>query len=797
MIKKTIVLLFLIAAFCSSSIAQLRIDSLVTHLGEKYPQEKIYLHLDKNYYNAGETIWFKAYLTTDNAATTLSRTVYAELIDDKGSILQKKMMPVYESGAASNFDLPDSMFNTRLYIRAYTSWMLNFDSSLLYLKPIQIITTSKLTKKITPPTISYSLTFFPEGGDMVEDVSSRVAFKATDQDGTPISVSGNIITETGKKITAFTTVHNGMGFFLITPVPGEKYKATWKDKKGIAHETALPVAKEQGLVLSISNSNDTLSYTLKRPENAASDFTTYTVVAQMQQQMVYSAKVTMKVKKEITAPIVTTNFVDGILQLTIFNAADMPVAERLVFINHGSYYFSTDLHAIEQNITKHGHNTLQVDVGDTLLTNLSIAVTDAGINPITSNEESIFSSLLLTSDLKGYVYNAGYYFLNDEDSVKQQLDLVMMTNGWRRFKWQNILAQQWPKLSYPIDNYLSLKGYVYGLTKTQLVNKTLIGYVKTKSNTSSFLTIPLNNEGQFRLTGVYLFDTAKLYYQINGDKDKKLTSLASFTFKNEIATTTQPSANLLASFFLNVKTDSLSLQKNSKLAALQRSLFESKAKTLEVVKVYSKVKSLKEKLEDQYTSGFFSGGDGITFTVEDDPFAKGALSILDYLRGKVAGMQVSADGQNVSWRGSETSVFLNESTTDVSMLQSISMNDVALIKVFRPPFFGASGGGAGGAIAIYTKKGGDVTAVKGLDFTNIYGYSAIKEFYMPDYEKTTATDVPDYRSTLYWNPFLIMDRKTRRIKIPFYNSDNCKKIRVVIEGINKIGQLTREEKVFE
>jgi hypothetical protein len=131
------------------------------------------------------------------------------------------------------------------------------------------------------------------------------------------------------------------------------------------------------------------------------------------------------------------------------------------------------------------------------------------------------------------------------------------------------------------------------------------------------------------------------------------------------------------------------------------------------------------------------------------------------------------------------------------MLQSVSMSDVALIKVLRPPFFGATGGGAGGAIAIYTKKGGDNSAVKGLDFTLIYGYSAIKEFYMPDYEKTNDTNLPDYRTTLYWNPFLILDKKNRRIKVPFYNSDNCKKIRVVIEGINKTGQFTSEEKIFE
>jgi hypothetical protein len=125
------------------------------------------------------------------------------------------------------------------------------------------------------------------------------------------------------------------------------------------------------------------------------------------------------------------------------------------------------------------------------------------------------------------------------------------------------------------------------------------------------------------------------------------------------------------------------------------------------------------------------------------------------------------------------------------------MSDVAMIKVFDPPFFGAIGGGAGGAVAVYTKKGGNTANVKGLNAAIIYGYSAIKEFYMPDYEKTNANDIIDYRTTLYWNPYLLMDAKTRRITIPFFNSDNCKKIKVIVEGINESGQLTREEKIFE
>lgn len=775
-----------------------RIDSLLNILEENYPQEKIHLHLDKLYYNPGETIWFKAYITTDNLTTALSKTCYAELIDEKGTILQRKIIPVLESGAASNFELPDTLHSNKIFVKAYTSWMLNFDSSLLYMQPIHIIPLKSAVKKL-PVIPSYSLTLFPEGGDLVEGVSSIVAFKATDQEGTPTMVSGNVVDGKGNKITSFSSVHDGMGYFSLLPSTIEKYKAVWKDKKGIQYETALPDAKKDGLVLSIIYSGNRLQYTLARHDNTALSSTIYYVIAQIRQRLVYSAKVNLT-KPTVTAPIITDSLPNGVLQLTIFNAAQQPVAERIVFINNNTYYFNTDLHAVEKNLTKRSRNVLQVDVGNNLLTNLSISVTDGNINPVTNNEENIYTQLLLTSDLKGYVYNPAYYFSSDEDSVKQHLDLVMLTNGWRRFKWENVLSEKWPVLTILPEDFISIKGKVLGLTKLQLANKELTGILKTKEGSTKFLNIPLGNDGQFKLDKFYFFDTAKLYYQFNNDKDKTLTTSASFAFTNSFVRSPAQSVGLLSALYAPAKTDSIILLKSSALAKLQREQTErNKIQTLSTVVVKVKQKSLKEKMEAEYTSGLFSGGDGYTFTTEDDPFAKSALSILSYLQGKVAGLQILTTGEgSATWRGSTTSFFLNEMNTNVSQLQSISMTDVAMIKIFRPPFFGAMGGGAGGAIAVYTKKGAAAnSSLKGLNFANLAGYSIIKQFFSPNYEITNDPTIEDYRTTLYWNPFLLMDKNSRRITIPFYNSDNCKKLRVIIEGINELGQLTREEKIFE
>ena len=795
--KAIFISIFFIAAGIGAK-AQ-RIDSLLNILDVNYPQEKIHLHMDKLYYNPGETIWFKAYILADNLPSAISKACYAELIDEKGTILQKKMMPILESGAASSFELPDTLRSSKLFIRAYTPWMLNFDSTLLYLQPLHIIPAKSIAKKL-PVVPTYTLTLFAEGGDMVQDIISIVAFKATDQEGTPVEVSGSVVDSKSKAVATFSSLHDGMGYFSIQPLSNEKYKAVWKDKKGTQHETPLPQAKPAGLVLGIINSGNRVNYTLTRSENAPQVSGAYYVIAQMQQRLVYSARINLSKTPTITAPIPTDSLPNGIMQVTIFNAEQQPVAERVVFINNNTYFFNTDLHAMDKNLTKRGHNVLQVDVGDNLLTNLSIAVTDANINPVTNNEDNIYTSFLLSADLKGYVFNPAYYFSGDADSIKQHLDLVMMTNGWRRFKWENLLAEKWPVITIIPENYLSIKGKVLGLSKIQLNGKSLTGILKTKNGGSEFLSIPMANDGKFKLDNLYFFDTAKLYYQFNNDKDKTLTSSASFAFTSNFIKSPNQPIDLFASLYAPVKADSVIMMRSSALARLQREQTErNRVQTLSTVVVKAKQKSAKEKMDEQYTSGFFSGGDGYTFNTDEDPFAKSAQSVLSYLQGKVAGLQINTIGEGgATWRGSATSFFLNESTTDVSQLQSINMNDVAMIKVFRPPFFGATGGGAGGAIAVYTKKGASANAnIKGLDFTNLQGYSVIKQFYSPNYETTNDPTIADYRTTLYWNPYLLFDKTTRRVTVPFYNSDNCKKIRVIIEGVNEAGQLTREEKIFQ
>ncbi len=780
----------------SISLNAQQFDSLLNKLDKEYPQEKIYMHFDRSVYNAGQTIWFKAYLFSGINLSLISKTIYAEMSDEKGHIIQRVMLPVLKSSAAASFDIPDNIQGDVIFIRAYTKWMLNFDTSFLYEKTLPLI-----GKRIAPSKATVSsayLQFFPESGDLVENVTSRVAFKATDEHGIPVNVKGDITDEKGTKICSFSSVHDGMGMFNLKPGDG-RYKAVWKDAHGQTKETLLPISKKEGVVLKIDNTDAGLNFVLTRSNGISSNLDQVTIVAQFEHQLIYWAKGKMAPGQDLKGTIPIDSLTAGIAQVTVFNKNLQPLAERIAFINQQNYYFITDLNPSVISTKKREKNVLQIDVPDTISCNLSVAVTDADLNSSGEKQDNIFAHILLTSDIKGYVHNPGYYFSSEADSVVKHLDLVMMTNGWRRFKWEDVLADRWPQIKYEPENYLDIKGKVYGIDKGLLRNSELTGMLQQKNKGVELLVSEVQPDGSFIFPDLMFYDTAQLFYQFNNDRTKDLTSRGSFEIKGSLLNlpmTVQPQEIWTYGF---TKKDTVIAKNRQTADRFFSQLDMQKTKVLQTVVIKTKQKSKKQMMDEEYTSGLFSGGDDYTFITEDDPFANASQTVLNYLQGKVPGLQVTISGSTatLSWRGGTPSLFLNEMPAEVDQIQSTPMTDVAMIKVFRPPFIGAFGGGSGGAIAVYYKKGASHSDFKGLNHLPITGYTPVKQFYTPNYPDDVQNPEPDLRTTLFWSPYVLTDKTHRRLFLTFYNNDVTKSFRVILEGCNDDGKLTRIEKVFK
>jgi hypothetical protein len=343
---------------------------------------------------------------------------------------------------------------------------------------------------------------------------------------------------------------------------------------------------------------------------------------------------------------------------------------------------------------------------------------------------------------------------------------------------------------------------VFGASETDLRQGAfvLLMYQNQKDTARKVEQAYINSNSTFALPDEILLDTTKVYYKVAGGGD--LSSTAAVTFNSSMPANKVSSSDTINDIAF---TDTATENYRRRLAEEQARLFKlQQGTTLEGVTVTTKAKSPLQVLDEKYTSPLFSGSDAYQFDVLNDPFGKTAMSVFTYLQGKVAGLNISVpsgiNAPSVSWRGGTPTFYLDEMPVDASQLSTINMADVAYVKVFRPPFFGSIGGGANGAIAVYTRKGGDVTqrAGKGLPYKIVIGYTAQKEFYSPNYATfDSRNDEQDLRTTLYWNPMILTNQENHSVRLHFYNNDITKSFRVIVEGMSTDGRLTHIEKVIE
>ncbi len=784
--------------------AQGNIDANIARYANDFGQERMYIHYDKSSYATGETIWFKAYLMKAIFPANESKTVYIDWTDEKGKLLLRSTSPVVDAVSIGQFEIPADYTGQFLHVKAYTRWMLNFDSSFLYNKDIRIL--SKNSNSLSAKNAAIpQLTFFPEGGDVIANVTNKIAFKANDQWGRPLKIKGVIKSNSGATIDSLKVIHDGMGYFYLKPKTGEIFSAKWsvntslqKNTKGTEYVTALPPAQSTGVSLQVSKVGSKRNFLISAAPGDANSSRLLHVLGTMYQQTVF--EIVKELKEGITQGIIPTeDLPSGILTITVFDEKWNPLAERITYINNEEYLFHPEMTVQHWGLNKRAKNEIEISVPDSLSANLSVSVTDMGIDADTGN--TIISHLLLTGELKGKVNNPAHYFLNNSDSISNQLDLVMLTHGWRRFNWEDVVKGNLPEIKYPRDTtYLSISGKIYGASPVQLRDAgSIVLLWKQKKEDNQIVSVPIAKDGSFNDPSLILFDTARIYYQL--PKSKGLGDPTVQFMQNRLPPLSQ---NMKANgFFYNHLSDTTGNSRHFQLAdATLEELNYLKGKVLETVTIQRKTKSPVEIMDEKYTSGLFSGGDAYQFDLVNDPFAVSSFSIFNYLQGKVAGLQIntSSNPPSLQWRGGSPAIYLDEMSSSADMISGIPVSDVAYIKVIRPPFMGGAGGGSAGAIAIYTRRGGDQKSEpgKGLSNNTVTGYTGIRQFYSPNYESINPeNEKKDLRTTLYWNPEVITQPGKNKVLLKFFNNDVSGAFRVVIEGVTKDGRLAHEVQVME
>lgn len=797
----TFFLLALSALITKASHGQ-AIDSMINVYADQSPKEKIHVHFDKTIYNKEETIWYKVYILDDQGLTRLSKHVYMEWFDQAGKLIRQTIAPLFQSTAKGSFELPADYTGSVIRMKVYTRWSLNDDPAFGFERDIIINNYETIIKpgKAENNTI---VNIFPEGGELITGINSLVAFKATDKFGKPVKIKGLMVNQLGKTLDTIKVRHDGMGSFRLLPKAGETYSFKWIDPAGNTGIIGIPINKKEGITLSVTTNNEFANVKVERTASIPENLKRLNLLVHMNQVVLFKVSLNTADKQVLSASIPIEGLNTGILQFSLFSTDWLPLAERIVFVNNREHEFGAKLIPQLVTLTKKGKNVFDVYVTDTTVTNMSVAVTDASLESTQANH-SIYSDLLLSSELKGKIHNPGYYLSSDADSVTANLDLVMLTNGWRKFNWEKLNASIGPEIKYPVEtDMIRVSGKVYGLKNVSANDLMLNLIIQNKDSSKNFIFQPVTKEGLFQSENMFIFDTARIFYNFN--QNQKLNEITQVQFDNGLLKASGKLLELKDENMLNLWNDSVSLAKMNAFLQMQEDWKKrSSYKTLQEVIIKAKGKSNEQSLDERYSSGLFAGGDAQVFDFLNDPAALGGIDIISYLQGRVAGLVINRSGAStsMSWRGATPDLYLDQMQVGADFIQSINVSDIAMVKVFRPPFFGSMGGGSGGAIAIYTKKGGDfkgdnTKSSKSMQSALLVGYTRFKEFFNPQYENPAENNETDIRTTLYWNPYVITNKKSPRFKVQFFNNDISKRLQIVLEGVNAEGKMTRVVKILE
>jgi hypothetical protein len=480
-----------------------------------HPFEKVYVQQDKPYYNPGDTLWFKAYTVVGphHQLSALSGILTVELIGPMDSVLQRMHLLLNAGVAWNNFNLPRNYKAGNYRIRAYTRWMQN-DSEFLFDRPFSVSGIAATHAPLSAETIALpDVQFFPEGGSLINGVRSRVAIKVTDKSGYGEDMKGYVMDSSGDTVAAVATQHLGMGVFALLPQSGKTYMAKLTGNNGQKLSIPLPAAADQGFTLAVNYTGQDSIYVKVAVNNstlAARSGTSFYIIGESAGKIYFVSKGQL-ISTGLTSVIASNRFPSGIARFTLFSQEGLPLCERVTFIRSRDTLSVAVSSAAQKYATRQKvavHFVVKNGDGQPVTGTFSAAVVnESRIGMDIDRQSNIMSALLLNDDLKGYIENAGYYF-NHTAQSNADLDVLMLTQGYRRFAWKTILKDSaMEKLRYQPQKSLEIGG----LLKTasgKPVPKGSITLLASKENL--VLDTVTDVAGRFLFTNINLADTSKL-----------------------------------------------------------------------------------------------------------------------------------------------------------------------------------------------------------------------------------------------------------------------------------------------
>jgi len=841
-------------------------DTIIANfsLMERIPKEKLYLHLDKPFYGAGEKIWFKGYLV--NAIThqnnAQSNFIITELINRSDSIVERKKIRRDSLGFHNAFTLPATLPAGDYYLRGYSNWMLNEDPDFFFSRNIKIgnsidntivssieyqqeddthytakikftsnvqavfenttikylyLENGKIKNKgkkktdengwisISLPdlkspvarrievefdnpqyiykrtfhlpvfTNDFDVKFFPEGGALINIPHQNVAFKAQGADGFSKEIEGFLFNSKGDTLTNFRSEHNGMGIFTMNPVNNETYYVTVRTNDSITKRFDLPAIEPKGISIAMSHYKQEIRYEIQKTE-----------ATEWPQKLFLLAHTRGKLAilqpinpKRTFGKMNDSLFTEGITHFMLIDEQGNALSERLIFVpDHKPNQWQ--ITADQPTYGKRKKIPLKIAAKDNEGTpvegTFSVSITDRKSIQPDSLADNILSNLLLTSDLKGYVEDPAFYFLNQDARTLRSIDYLMMTHGWRRHKMENVLRT--PSLNFTnyIEKGQTISGRIMGFFGAN-VKKGPICVLAPKYNIIA--TTETDEKGQF-IVNTSFRDSTTFLVQARTKKGFAGVDILMDPPQYPVATHKAPYFNGATTFmedYLMNTRDQYYMEGGMRVYNL-------------------KEVTVTAKRERPSSKSIYTGGIN-TYTVEEDRLQGYGQTAFD-AASRLPSVTITNGSEIHIRNNSEPAIIViddivYEDASDI--LKDIQVSDMSSISLLRGADAVILGPRAsGGAVVITLKDPRNLPArpAQGIITYTPLGYSESVEFYHPTYDTPEKKNAQrsDFRSTVYWNPELRLDAEGKAT-IEYYTPDSTAPEDIIIEGVDKNGKVCR------
>ncbi|NQU84899.1 MAG: hypothetical protein HQ541_03990 [Mariniphaga sp.] len=755
--------------------------------------EKVYLHIDRELYSPGDTIWFKSYLVSGITHKFLPgfKNIYVQLISTSGEVISNRLLFSFYGESFGDIALNDSLPVGQYTIRARTKYLENFGEESYFHKRIWVSKPKSsleldLPDEKAPKEIEAM--FFPEGGMLVYNATNHIAFKVISTDGRGVEASGFVINQNNDTITRFKTSFLGMGRFTLMPKEGEKYY-TIIDNYPETRQEFGNILKD-GFTLNYKDAGNDVLFTVLRDFKETGKKNIYLRASHkgidLFQREISIDGFTQAIK------LSKTLFPLGISKITVIDDNSNILAERLVFIdvNYGN--------TVKVETSKEEYSTREkvelklepiLAPNDSVTSTLSVSVVSEDYLSSVGNSQNIKSYLLVDSELKGAIESPALYFFDEETiTAAEKLNLLMMVQGWRSYYWDEIVEKVPDDLYGWSDAGLSYSGYVKRLFR----NKDIIEGKVSLTSFSPRLFLEettTDSVGRFRFERLFLADSTEVMVTARNERGKKNVEIIPDTISDyEFNVDTKLIDQILGGINIPMKYyREIYMQQ----MAEREYIFEEGAIVIEEITVVGSItdEDIFELTKPHYN--FFPDNTYIITKVDYQ-----YENIYNFILKKVGSTWLD---KYIITRDKLHPIiprirYIVDGKTQESFQRWIEnkqdpIEDIPIQNIYRIDLQKTIGKTVKEFYYIFTKKNPEFKSANwGKVISLVNGFQQPNRFYSPKYSlKNINNKMPDYRPTLYWSPEVVV--KDGKANIEFFTCDNLSNYVVIVEGISKNGKI--------